>query len=147
MEEILAQPRTVPESEIEPRFIDHMGHMNVTWYTYLFDRGSWGILARLGLDEDYMQRTGSGAFAVEQRFRYLAELRLGDRVAVHTQVTAMGRKSIKFTHTMIDVGRGRIAATAETVGVHVDRRTRASIPFPDHVARAAELLSPPAAAR
>lgn len=30
----------VLEGEVEPNWIDENGHMNVMWYTYLFDRGS-----------------------------------------------------------------------------------------------------------
>jgi acyl-CoA thioester hydrolase len=35
---------TVPES-----YLDAMGHMNVMWYTHLFDQATWRFFASLGL--------------------------------------------------------------------------------------------------
>jgi acyl-CoA thioester hydrolase len=128
------------QSVVEPRFIDAMGHMNTTWYMFLFDRASWAFLAGLGLDDAHMERTGSGAFAVEQRMRYFAELRLGDRVAIHTRLTQTGTRSMRFTHTMVDVERQRVAATIENVAVLVDRATRKAIAFPDALLSAARRL-------
>ena len=139
LDEVLRQPRTL-EAVVEPRFIDAMGHMNIAWYMVLFDRASWAILARIGLDEAEMQRAGSGAFAVEQTVRYFAELRLGARVDVYTRMVAIDGKIVRFVHTMVDVERRCVAATVDTVAAHVDRRTRRAVPFPASLIGSAEEL-------
>jgi acyl-CoA thioester hydrolase len=133
LEDALAFPRTL-EAEVEPGFIDAMGHMNVMWYVHLFDRATWSFLASLGIDSAYLQRSGSGMFALDQRVRYLAELRQGDRIEVHSRLLEVHSKWIRFAHVMVDVARQRIAATTEFVGTHVDIARRRARPFPDHVA-------------
>lgn len=134
--EVLRHPRTL-EATIELRFIDPMGHMNVAWYVHLFDRATWVLLGSLGLDEAHMAREHSGAFAVEQTVRYFAELRLGDRIEIRSAIDELAGKRIRFRHAMVDLARGRVAATIENVGLHVDRRTRRATPFPDAIVAAA----------
>jgi acyl-CoA thioester hydrolase len=118
-------------AEVEPRFIDLNGHMNVAWYVHLFDQATWAFFCGLGIDEAYMSSAGRTVFAAEENLRYLAELKLGDRITIHTQLNDVQPKSLKFVHVMIDVERDRIAATAELVGVHVDATERRARPFPD----------------
>jgi acyl-CoA thioester hydrolase len=118
-------------AEVEPRFIDLNGHMNVAWYVHLFDQATWAFFRGLGIDEAYMESAGRTLFAAEEHLRYLAELKLGDRIAIHTQLTGVLPKSLNFTHIMIDVARERVAATADLVGVHVDAGDRRARPFPD----------------
>src|SRR5262249_49275639 len=115
----------------EARHIDHNGHMNVAWYVHVFDQATWGLFHSLGIDDAYIAATGATMFAVEENIRYLAELKEGDRLAVHTQLTAIKPKALHFAHAMVDVTRDRIAATADLVGVHVDRVERRARPFPD----------------
>jgi acyl-CoA thioester hydrolase len=133
LEEALALPLTL-EATVEPRFIDAMGHMNVAWYVHLFDRGTWGFFARVGIDPDYRQRTNAGMFAVEHHIRYLSELRESDALAVHAQLIALGAKSLRLRLAMVDPARRRLSAAAEVVSVHIDLGTRRSAPFPDDVA-------------
>src|SRR5882724_9661657 len=74
------------EAEVESRFLDAMGHMNVAWYVHLFDRGIWTFFGRHGLNEQYLQQAKRGMFALEENLRYLSELREGDALDVHTGV-------------------------------------------------------------
>lgn len=130
--EALALPRTL-EASVEPRFIDGMGHMNVAWYVHLFDLATWAFFERLGLDSAYRARAHTGMFAVEEHVRYLAELREGDPLEVHTRLLAEGPKSLRLLHVMTDPARARLAATAEVVGVHVDLTTRRSAAIPPDI--------------
>jgi acyl-CoA thioester hydrolase len=133
LEEVLALPATL-EASVEPRFIDEMGHMNVAWYVHLFDRATWAFFARMGIDDEYRRRANVGMFAVEQHVRYLAELREGEPLAVHTRLQDVGGKWIRLAHAMVDSKRRRLSAVAEVVGVHIDLATRRSTPFPDDLA-------------
>jgi acyl-CoA thioesterase FadM len=115
------------QAEVEPRFIDAMGHMNVAWYVHLFDRAVWVYFARLGLDERYLQSTERGLFAVEENLRYLSELREGAAVDVHTGLLEARPKTLRVLEYMVDRGQQRVAAVREVVAVHIDLRTRRSI--------------------
>ena len=132
LEEARGYPR-IFEAEVEPRFIDPMGHMNTMWYVHLFDRASWSFLASMGVDAAYMKATHSGLFAVEENLRYLGELRLGDRVEVHARLLEIHAKSLRFTLFMVDATHERLAATAELVGTHVVMEKRRSRPFPEEL--------------
>lgn len=114
--------------------LDEMGHMNVMWYTHFFDQGTWGLFSGLGMDLAYFENEHAGAFALEQHTRYLAELRLGDSVTVRSRILARNAKRLHFMHFMIQDGSGGLAATTELIGMHIDRRTRRSAPFPDYIA-------------
>ena len=128
--EARALPRTL-EASVEPMFIDAMGHMNVAWYVHLFDRATWILFGRLGIDEPYRERARAGMFAVEQHIRYIAELRENDPLHIHSRVLDVQRKSVNLLHVMVDPVRERIAAATEVIGVHVDLTTRRAIPFPE----------------
>ena len=49
---------------VYPWQCDHMGHMNVMWYTGKFDEASWSLLANIGLTRTIMTQTDSGMAAV-----------------------------------------------------------------------------------
>jgi acyl-CoA thioester hydrolase len=128
LEEAVALPLTL-SAAVEPRFIDPMGHMNVSHYLYFFDRATWGLFARFGIDEASVRRTSEGMFAVEHHLRYLAELREGDPLEVHSRVLEVQPKSVVIAHAMVDRVRGRVCATCEVVGVHIDLQTRRALAF------------------
>jgi acyl-CoA thioesterase FadM len=124
------------QASVEPRFIDEMGHMNVSWYVHLFDRATWAFFSRLGIDDEYRRRANVGMFAVEEHVRYLGELREGDPLEVRSELLAVSARSLRLGHVMVDPVRRRVSATAEVTGVHIDLSTRRSAPFPDDLAAA-----------
>jgi len=63
---------------VYPWHCDHMGHMNVMWYTGKFDEASWSLLSRIGLSRTFMQRRNQGMAAVQQNITYKRELRAGE---------------------------------------------------------------------
>ena len=129
IEEALALPLAL-EATVEARFIDDMGHMNVSWYVHLFDRATWALFRRVGIDDEYQRRAHAGMFAVEHHIRYLGELREGDPLEVHGRLLAASPRSVRLQLLMTDPARQRLAAAAEVVGVHIDMNTRRSTPFP-----------------
>ena len=52
----------------------------------------------------------------------------------------LGRKSLRFTHTMFDSSSGDVVATTELVGVYFDLVGRVSVDLPDLVREAAKKL-------
>jgi acyl-CoA thioester hydrolase len=128
----LSTARALPLSlraSVEPRFIDAMGHMNVAWYVHLFDRAVWVFFDGHGLDPESRRRANTGVFAVEEHLRYLAELREGDPLEVHTGVLEVRPKTLRLRQYMVDPARERVSAVREVVAVHIDFGTRRSAPF------------------
>lgn len=124
------------EAAVKVEYLDEMGHMNVMWYTHLFDRATWQLFASLGMDLAYYERFNTGAFALEQHTRYLSELRQGQFVRIYSRILGRSAKRFHFMHFMIANGSGDLSATTELIGVHVDRHTRRSSALPEHIAAA-----------
>lgn len=142
VEEAQALELTV-EAAVEPRFLDGMGHMNVAWYVYLFDRGVWEFFERHGLDEQYLRGAARGMFALEENLRYLSELREGEALTVHTGVLELKPKTVRLLQYMVDTKRQKVAAVREVVAAHIDLATRRTTTFAESVT--AQLQAAPSA--
>jgi acyl-CoA thioester hydrolase len=132
---------------VYPAAIDHLGHMNVASYTTRFDEATWHFLAHLGLTPGALRRDGRAAVAADQKTQYRREVLVATLLHVTTELLAIGRKSVRFTHRMYDSETQEIVATTELVGVYFDTNRRVSVELPDSVRdRARDLLADPAAA-
>jgi len=118
---------------VYPWHCDHMGHMNVMWYTGKFDEACWQLLAMLGLRPSRLAQDGIGVAAVEQHIHYKRELRAGDAVTIQSSILEIRDKAIHILHKMMDDATGEVAATSLVVGVQIDTRTRKAIRLPDDV--------------
>ncbi len=126
---------------IYPWQCDHMGHMNVMWYTGKFDEASWQLLARLGLTRSYMREQNGLMAAVQQETSYKRELRAGDIISIHSGILEIREKVIRFFHEMRNDESGELSAVTALTGVHMDRKTRRASPFPkDFVNRVRQKL-------
>ena len=125
---------------VYPWHCDHMNHMNVMWYAYLFDKATWRFFDSMSMSLKYCEEQGAGAFALEHHTRYMAEVRLGQTVVLRTRVISRTQKRFHFMHFMTIENGDRLAATAEFVGMHIDRTTRRSSPLPGHIAEAFDRL-------
>jgi acyl-CoA thioester hydrolase len=125
---------------VYPWHCDHVGHMNIMWYSGKFDEANWNLLAKIGLTPSYLRESGRGMAAVQQHVTYKRELLAGDIVEVQSQLLEIGEKSIRFVHEMRNAETGEIAATCEFTGVHMDRQARKSTAFAETVRRAAAKL-------
>ncbi|MDH5605617.1 MAG: thioesterase family protein [Anaerolineae bacterium] len=112
---------------------DIMGHMNVMWYTHIFDVATFNFFNLFNFGADYHTHSGNGSFAIEQHTRYLAEVRIGDSVTVHTRALGRGGKTVHFMHFMVNDANSILAATTELVGIHIDLNIRRSSPLPETV--------------
>ena len=117
-------------------FIDEFGHVNVMWYTHLFSEGAGGLFQMVGLTRQHLEADRAGTFALEQHFRYLKEVRLGQHVTLRSRVLGRTAKRWHTIHFMtIDEPDG-LAATSETVSTYVDMTVRRSAPMPPGITSA-----------
>lgn len=125
---------------IPEEYLDAMGHMNVMWYAHLFDRATWQFFASLGMDLNYFEKNDTGAFALEQHTRYLAEVRQGQTVFLRTRAISRTHKRFHFMHFMTVSHTDTLAATTELIGMHIDCASRRSSSFPQSIAGAFDRL-------
>ena len=108
---------------------DHMGHMNVMWYTGKFDEANWNLFSMIGATGSYLRDSGRAVAAVEQRIQYRRELVPGDTVVIDSGILEMREKVFRFFHEMRHAESGDVAATSRVTGVHLDAATRKAAPF------------------
>jgi acyl-CoA thioester hydrolase len=125
---------------VYPWQCDHMGHMNVMWYTGKFDEATWSLFLALGITPSYMRERSRGMVAVEQTISYRRELRAGDVVFIRSWIVEVREKVLQFGHEMINAETGEVAATSELTGVHFDTEARRGCPLPDEVAQRARAM-------
>jgi acyl-CoA thioester hydrolase len=118
---------------VYPWQCDHIGHMNVMWYTAKFDEATWNLLAECGITARYIRDNKRGMGAVQQNTTYKKELMAGDVVTIRTVILEVREKVARFRHDMFNNEDGQIAASTELTGVHMDQETRKSTPFPEDI--------------
>lgn len=112
---------------------DHMGHMNVMYYTHRFDEAVWHLFAAIGLAPSDLRDGAFGMAAVEQTFQYKQELFPGDLIIIKSKLLKASDKSITFRSEMFNAHTGEMAACMESVGVCLDKKNHKGANFPDQV--------------
>jgi acyl-CoA thioester hydrolase len=120
---------------VYPWHCDHMGHMNVMWYTGKFDEASWSMLAHLGLTRTHMKQTNHGLAALQQNLTYKRELRAGDTISIRSGILDIQEKVIRIFHEMRNDETGEVAAFATITGIYMDSVARKARPIPNEIAQ------------
>ena len=128
-----ASPILTSLGVVYPWQCDHMGHMNVMWYTGKFDEATWHLLALIGLTPSYLRDRKRGMVAVQQETTYTRELVAGDLITIQSGVLEMREKVIRFYHEMLNAETRELAARTTLTGVHLDTESRKSCPFPAEI--------------
>ena len=123
-------PMQITGQTVLPEWIDYNGHMNVAFYVLAFDKALDVVFDRLDMGAEYVSRTGSSAFILQNHVAYLAELKLGAPIRVSFQLLDFDAKRIHYFMHMYHATEGFLSATAEQVMMHVSLDTRRSSPFP-----------------
>jgi acyl-CoA thioester hydrolase len=115
-------------------YMDRMGHMNVRYYMAVFDAATWRMFADAGLNESYFSTTENGVFVLKQFIQYLAEVRPGETVAVHTRMLGLTDKRIHLMHFMANQDTNELAAIIESLITHANLKVRRAAPLPSEIA-------------
>lgn len=118
---------------VYPWQCDHMGHMNVMWYTGKFDEATWQLFGHIGLSPSYLRDHKRGMAGLQQDTSYKRELFAGDLVVIRSEILEIQEKVIRLYHEMFNAEIGEIAATTALTAVHRNCETRKSYAFPANV--------------
>jgi acyl-CoA thioester hydrolase len=136
------------QEPVQPGWIDYNGHLSEAYYVLVFGHATDAVMAAVGLGEEYREASGASLFTVEAHVRYLDQVAGSDALDVRSRVIGVGTKTLHVWHELwVD---GRLRATEEVLGVHVDLASGRATPLPAEVAAAAERLRvepPPDAGR
>ena len=134
-------PLRLYHDSVRSDWIDHNGHMNVGYYSVVFDYATDAFLDFVGLDAANREATGGTTFTVETHLTYQREVREGAPLAFQTRLLGFDAKRLHYIHHMVHAEEGFLAASCECLVLHVDLAARRAAPMPERFqTRLAEIL-------
>ena len=127
----MSSPVVEYEDVVRPEWIDSNGHMNLACYVVVFDLATDKLYAALGIGDAYRVETGNSCFTAETHTVYEREVRLGERLLVHTWLLGVDSKRLHYFHELFHVDSGERSAVQELMALHIDMRVRRVSPFPE----------------
>jgi acyl-CoA thioester hydrolase len=118
--------------QIEPEWIDYNGHLNMAYYSVLFDRAADQVYPLLGFGAEYAATRKLTTYAAEFHIRYLRELHLGDRMRCAFYMIAHDEKRFHSFQQLYHED-GWLAATGEGLTLHVDMTGPRVVAMPDDI--------------
>ena len=118
--------------DIEKDWIDYNGHLNMAYYNVLFDRCSDEAFEAMGMGLDYVKQRRLTIYTAEVHVCYVQELHLDHKVQVSFQLIDHDEKRLRAYQEIRHVD-GWLAATSETLSLHVDMSGPKVAPFPADV--------------
>lgn len=125
---------------VEPQWIDYNGHLNMAYYSVLFDRCSDEAFLPLGLGPDYVKERNASFYTLEAHVTYLRELVVDTPVRITMQLLDCDAKRCHIFQQMYHAEEGFLAATCEQMFMHVDMGSKRSAPFPDDILEAIKAM-------
>ncbi|WP_296765194.1 thioesterase family protein [Sediminimonas sp.] len=127
-----ATPFTSSVMEVQKDWIDYNGHMNMAYYNVLFDHCADEAYEALGLGPRYAETRRMTTYTAEFHICYLRELHLGDKVRSTFQLLDHDEKRF---HTFQELWHedGWLAATGESLTLHIDMAGPRVAPFPPDI--------------
>jgi acyl-CoA thioester hydrolase len=119
--------------DIRPEWIDYNGHLNMAYYSVLFDHTVDEAFAAMGLGPDYARASAHTTYTGEFHVCYVRELHLGSRVRSSFQLLDHDDKRMHCYQELFHED-GWLAATGETLVLHIDNSGPRVAPFPPDVA-------------
>ena len=112
---------------VEPTWLDYNQHMNVAYYSLVFDQASEGLVNDFGMDEAYRHSTQNSWMVLEAHLTYQNEACVGEKLRVESRIFDF---SSKLAHLYQEMYRNEVLlATIEQMMVHVSLVTRRATPF------------------
>jgi acyl-CoA thioester hydrolase len=127
----MTSPVVEYEDVVRPEWIDSNGHMNLAYYVVVFDLATDKLYATLGIGDAYREASGNSCFTAETHTIYEREVRVGERLLVHTWLLGSDAKRLHYFHELFHVDSGERSAAQELMALHIDMRIRRVAPFPD----------------
>lgn len=136
-------PVVVSGFKVLPDWIDYNGHMNVGYYSVVFDLAFERLLVdQLGLGEPQVAALGQGPYILQSHLHFLREVRESEGLSFHFRMLDADLKRGHYFAQMVSVEDGAICATQEALFMNVSHGTGRSEAYPDWAAaRLARMVS------
>ncbi|TVS16973.1 MAG: thioesterase [Gammaproteobacteria bacterium] len=109
---------------------DDAGFLTVRHFMGIVSDSIPNLLALTG-GSDRSKTPGVGGAALEYRFVYRGQPRVGDVLTLRSGLKQVGSKAYTWCHWLFDLETGTAVATAEAVAIAMDLEARRAIPIPE----------------
>jgi acyl-CoA thioesterase FadM len=106
--------------EVIEDWIDYNQHMSEGFYGLVFGFATDEYLLRVGFDADYRAATKGSFYTVETHITFVDEIALGTLLSVRTNVVGVDAIRLHLFHELIRTVDDVVAATQESLLLHVD---------------------------
>jgi len=134
-------PFISPVVGIEPGWIDYNGHLNMAYYLVVFDRGYDVVAESLGMGAEYARTRRMTTYTGDARIAYLNEVHQNADLVTSYQILDHDEKRIHAFQELRHAADGKVAATCETLTLHIDMAGPKVCPFPPDVMERVEALA------
>jgi acyl-CoA thioester hydrolase len=124
-----AAPFTSYREPVRPEWLDYNGHLNDASYAIVLSAAHELVLESLGLSADYRASHAASMFTVETHVRFLAECSEGQTLTAATLLVEADHKRLRLHSELY--ADGVLAATGESLYLHVDTAAGRTAPLPD----------------
>lgn len=112
-------PVICPPIRVLPEWIDYNDHLNVAYYTLIFDRSADMAVDILNLGEAYRRTENKTLVTAEAHVTYVRELKLGAEARATFRLLDADAKSLHVYQELYHAD-GWLSATQESILLHVD---------------------------
>ncbi len=82
--------------------LDTFGHVNNAVYLEILEEARWDLITRNGYGLEKIKQTGMGPTLLEVQLRFLRELKLRQKVVIHTQMISYEGKVSVFRQWIVN---------------------------------------------
>ena len=115
---------------VHPGECDRNGEMLEQFHISRFTDGAPHVWDHAGLGTKWLNENGFGRVAVEMKITHHNPARAGDAVALHSSVSAVGAKTIRLHHELVDARDGKALASGDVIALVMDLKTRKAVEMP-----------------
>jgi len=117
------------EIMIKEHHVDMFGHVNNATYLQLLEEARWDIITQKGEGISSMHKKGIGPVILEVNIKYIAEIKLREKISISTQCISFNEKIATLLQE-IKNSSGKLCSSAQLVVGIFDLHTRKLIEFP-----------------
>lgn len=127
---MIPAPLTLYQTTVHPDWLDYNNHMTEGYYGYAFGFASDAFIDYARLDTAYRSRSNCTIYTVETHICFLRELPVNARLHFTTQLLGYDEKRFHVFHQMFNTQENYLAATFESMMLHVNQELGRVVPFP-----------------
>jgi carnitine 3-dehydrogenase len=130
---MISAPLSLYQTTVHPDWLDYNYHMTEGYYGYAFGFASDAFIDYARMDAAYRARSNCTIYTVETHICFLRELPVDSPLNFTTQLLGYDEKRFHVFHQMFNSDANYLAATFESMMLHVNQELGRVVPFPAEI--------------